>query len=735
MSYYEGQEATGFVEGQDYDYSNYDYGGAYPEGGDGGDGGGDYAGQSDWANGSGGEYYDENQSAYVDGNGEYYDENGGYYDENGNYVYPSYAEGEDGATNYENGDYQSDGRGVDVGYTASAPSPPTTSSSLSSSSSQEGGMPRSASSHMLAQLASEFALDSASSSPSSSLYLPAPVSTEATTAKAKPPPPRLRNGEIPPYYDDEETGYQYYLDDDGNTQWDLVGYYEYDGEYVYYEDVETEMNTRAIEEELENYQHQYNDDEKTDKETEEERKVRHRAAVSKEIIETEKSYVESLDILVKKYMGPLVASGVLDKDERATIFSNIPSLLSINNALLRDLMLVDETTKVTPSGKSFADVWLSTVEYFKMYSVYCTNYPNALKFTQTMQKQKPQFQNFCRELKNSSASKLDLTDYLIKPELIRNTDTEENPKEYAKLLEIEKRLQQVAGHVNEAKRMAESLQSVVEIASLLTDLPPTFTLVEANRRFLFRGTYSAQVRPRMLSKQLKFVAMLWIRSIIVRDPGDTRLELEDEGVCLLIDFKEALEKEKWRSEIEDEINKALKSRPKRRQRPGELQREQSLFINKDNLSSEQMSSPRSGDDQEGDGDGEGQGSSINSYDTIHRLIEHEEERKRELDRRLLELDAREKESRERLSAVRARNADLEREIAEWQAKVQSLEGSSASAGLGSSAGGEDLGSRSSRGPLPAGFATMRKPAPGASTAPDPNFPKGPFNKRNSVLHS
>ena len=38
------------------------------------------------------------------------------------------------------------------------------------------------------------------------------------------------------------------------------------------------------------------------------------------------------------------------------------------------------------------------------------------------------------------------------------------------------------------------MTSVVEIASLLTDLPPTFTLVEANRRFLFRGTYSAQVR-------------------------------------------------------------------------------------------------------------------------------------------------------------------------------------------------------------------------------------------------
>jgi hypothetical protein len=28
----------------------------------------------------------------------------------------------------------------------------------------------------------------------------------------------------------------------------LIGYYEYDGEYVYYEDVESEMNISVIEE-------------------------------------------------------------------------------------------------------------------------------------------------------------------------------------------------------------------------------------------------------------------------------------------------------------------------------------------------------------------------------------------------------------------------------------------------------------------------------------------------------
>jgi hypothetical protein len=38
--------------------------------------------------------------------------------------------------------------------------------------------------------------------------------------------------------------------------------------------------------------------------------------------------------------------------------------------------------------------------------------------------------------------------------------------------------------------------------------------------------------------------------------------------------------------------------------------------------------------------------------------------------------------------------------------VQSLEGSSAGAGLGSSAGGEDLGSRSSRGPIPGAWDSL-----------------------------
>jgi hypothetical protein len=217
MSYYEGgqqeQQQDLAYEGSvgDNDYSNYDYGGEYTQSYD----EGAYSEQSGWAQdgyggggGEGGEYYaTENGgdgASYGEG-GEYYDENGGYYDENGNYVY-AYDAAAEGADGYDAGggqqdDLQSASSGADDYAAAAAPSPPSTS--LTVRTTQD--LPRSTSSLMLAQLASEFAhLDS----PSSSLYLAPPA---PSAAKVKPPPPRLRNGEIPPYYDDEETGYQYYL--------------------------------------------------------------------------------------------------------------------------------------------------------------------------------------------------------------------------------------------------------------------------------------------------------------------------------------------------------------------------------------------------------------------------------------------------------------------------------------------------------------------------------------------
>ena len=43
------------------------------------------------------------------------------------------------------------------------------------------------------------------------MYSEEPVGAEAEAQSERPPPPRLKNGAIPKFFDDEETGYQYYL--------------------------------------------------------------------------------------------------------------------------------------------------------------------------------------------------------------------------------------------------------------------------------------------------------------------------------------------------------------------------------------------------------------------------------------------------------------------------------------------------------------------------------------------
>jgi len=108
----------------------------------------------------------------------YYDE--GYYDENGNFVY--YEGGEAANWNYdENGNFVFYDH-IDYGNTTSSDS---YNCDISDGTGNGGESDASLSTH-------------------------ATEPSVALVKKERPPPPRLRNGQVPAYYDDEETGYQYY---------------------------------------------------------------------------------------------------------------------------------------------------------------------------------------------------------------------------------------------------------------------------------------------------------------------------------------------------------------------------------------------------------------------------------------------------------------------------------------------------------------------------------------------
>ncbi|KAL6042510.1 histone H3 domain-containing protein [Balamuthia mandrillaris] len=388
-------------------------------------------------------------------------------------------------------------------------------------------------------------------------------------------------------YDEQSNGYTDHYYEDGAAPEYQQQYYDEYGEYNNYH-APSPPATVSVPEPV--------------NETPEERKARHRIEAMKEIIKTERDYVADLQLLIDRYMHPLVQQGIIDKLQSNTIFSTMPTILGVNTQLLHGLLSLDEQTWRTPQGEHIADLFLKTMHYFKMYSTYCSNYSTAVTFTNTLFKKNAAFVAFCDAAKASTNTRLDIIDLLIKPvqrickypllfkEVIRNTD--ESDPDYAKLTEVMDKLGEVAEHVNESKRNAENLQIVMQIAQEITDVPSDFSLVAPNRQFVFRGVFPVIIgnskssksshlllfndliihaKAIRFTKKLKIKHMFNVRSVIVRDlpPLETatgtevscllhQLELEDgvgkDMIILTVQFKDPTEKDKWRDAISTEKN-------------------------------------------------------------------------------------------------------------------------------------------------------------------------------------
>eukprot|EP01087_Luapelamoeba_hula_P007747 TRINITY_DN1900_c1_g2_i2.p1 TRINITY_DN1900_c1_g2~~TRINITY_DN1900_c1_g2_i2.p1 ORF type:complete len:526 (+),score=103.43 TRINITY_DN1900_c1_g2_i2:149-1726(+) len=295
-------------------------------------------------------------------------------------------------------------------------------------------------------------------------------------------------------------------------------------------------------------------------------------------------------------MTPAVARGLLVKEEKDMIFSNILLIYGVNTQLKNSLTEVNPETGEDPKGTSVSKIFAGVCDFLKMYSTYCTKYPPAIDYVQSLMGKNGAFEAFCREVKENTPERLDIMDLLIKPvqrickypllfrELLRNTA--ETHKERAMLIEVQEKLEAVAAHVNESKRNAENLQEVLNIANQLDDVPKDFVLVEPNRRLLLRDTLRIsvngkptknyetllfndillQTKKRMMlgkNKRYVFKEKVNIPQALVRDipPSNattddiTPLQLElvggqgKETKQFIITFKDLEEKERWKKEI------------------------------------------------------------------------------------------------------------------------------------------------------------------------------------------
>eukprot|EP00954_Amorphochlora_amoebiformis_P026298 1378439-Amorphochlora_amoeboformis.AAC.1 len=229
-----------------------------------------------------------------------------------------------------------------------------------------------------------------------------------------------------------------------------------------------------------------------------------RLQVVREILDTEKTYVEQLDTLINVYLVPLQRSlndtpkkPVLKAKYIKILFRNITHIRGIHATFMNDIRKSDPADK-------FGEIFARFAHFFKMYTDYVNEHEaasNALGYLNKQQKYQL-FHEFCKDAVTHPMSKgLNIASLLITPiqriprykllltELLKNTaDDHLDKKNLEKAITI---ISATAKHINEAVR---AFQNRKEIQQCMDEFVGSENLLEPHRKFIRKGELIRQTR-------------------------------------------------------------------------------------------------------------------------------------------------------------------------------------------------------------------------------------------------
>ncbi|KAJ7603061.1 Dbl homology domain-containing protein [Mycena polygramma] len=200
---------------------------------------------------------------------------------------------------------------------------------------------------------------------------------------------------------------------------------------------------------------------------------RARNIIIRELVDTEKKYVQDLETL-HKYATALTESGLLPKPTIKLLFSNLPELLAFQRKFLRGL---EETDKLPWKYQHWGRRFLEAEEEFgTVYAPYNRNYyVNDLQDTRA--NNNPQVSNRVLQMKESLAEFNDLMNmnyelpaFLVRPvsrvckypllidSLLKTCSSDTSPR-YAELKNASAAMHRVTQRCNEAARKVENEQT------------------------------------------------------------------------------------------------------------------------------------------------------------------------------------------------------------------------------------------------------------------------------------
>ncbi|BFU25671.1 Rho guanine nucleotide exchange factor, putative [Entamoeba histolytica HM-1:IMSS-B] len=222
----------------------------------------------------------------------------------------------------------------------------------------------------------------------------------------------------------------------------------------------------------------------------------YRERIVNEMFDTEKSYVNSMEICIKGYYEPLIQSGhsVAPADKVNAVFLHFQSVLSINKELLKNMTELKEKGELsTRLGEAFSQF----IPMMNVYKLFLGNSDTSLQFLVELEKSS-KFNDILDLLRSHlpGDNQLDLRSYLIMPvqrlprykllltDLIKHTDDDFVDK--PKLIDALDKISKLATLVNEVIKERSRNQKLLELVDKIEGL--SHELVTPYREYIKSGS-------------------------------------------------------------------------------------------------------------------------------------------------------------------------------------------------------------------------------------------------------
>ncbi|KAF8903457.1 hypothetical protein CPB84DRAFT_1845752 [Gymnopilus junonius] len=244
-----------------------------------------------------------------------------------------------------------------------------------------------------------------------------------------------------------------------------------------------------------------------------------KAESRRRIYETEKAYVEGLELIYSHFLTPIIASldtpePLLNRSALTAIFSNFIDIWNLHRSFLSALTSLLESPSVTQHDqqpglsptKSSAEntrnlaplpnlspLLLAHFPYLSLYTPFITAFPSTISSLNsfitppTSTRPNPQynqhFASFLQVQENDSRCPRYL---LLLKDLIGCTNKED--PEYAQLMAVHMLVSKITSSLNTSLHTHSQTLALLAIQKSTPNLPPTFQLISPGRTFLKRGT-------------------------------------------------------------------------------------------------------------------------------------------------------------------------------------------------------------------------------------------------------